>query len=264
MKSVYRWISGHTGLCRGILFLGLTAFTIYAASFEYVSFLSVYLVDLVVWFFAGRFIAMAPAKLLQEPIEIMDQQCDPYPLLEEIERQMGRKDNSAQGQLTELNYAMALRTVGEDQKAAGILESINIDRFPSTSPYSKFVYYNNLSDVLFAVGRNTEAVIWHRKAMQIFDDLPENKMKQQLAETSQISRSEVLYHQGEYEDALRKAAWIKCRSQRQLLDVALLAAKCHMALEEPEKAREKLQYVMDHGNKLHIVEEAKQLLASIS
>lgn len=264
MKSVYRWISDHTGLCKGVLLLGLTALTIYAASFEYVSFLSIYLIDLVIWFFAGRIIAMAPAKLMQEPIEITDQQCDPYPLLEEMERQMARKEKGPQRQLTELNYAMALRMVGEDQRAATILEHINIDRFPSMSPYTKFIYYNNLSDALFALKRNGEANIWHRKAMQIYNDLPENTMKQQLTVACQLSEAEVLYHEENYDDALRKAAWIKCQSKRQLLDTALLAAKCHIALEEPEKAREKLQYVIDQGNRLHIVEEAGALLETLN
>lgn len=264
MKSVYRWIANHTGLCRGILFLGLTVFTIFASSFEYVSFLSIYLVDLAIWFFAGRIIASAQGKLLQEPIELVDQQCDPYPLLEELEQQMARNGSNAQGQLTELNYAMALRTVGEDQKAASILENLNIDRFPSTSPFTKYIYYNNLSDVLFALDRVTEARIWHRKGVQIYNDLPESKMKQQLSETCQISLAEALYHEGEYSQALQTAAWIKCRSKRHLLDTALLAAKCHIALEEPEKAREKLQYVVDNGNKLHIVEEAKALLETLS
>lgn len=264
MKSVYRWLADHAALCKGVLFLALTAFTIYAASFEYVSFLSIYLIDLVIWFLVGRFIATAPGKLLQEPIEIVDQQCDPYPLLQEMERQMARKENGAQRQLTELNYAMVLRTVGENHKAAAILEHINIDRFPSTSPYTKFIYYNNLSDVLFALERDVEAKIWHRKAMQIYNDLPENKMKQQLSVTCQISEAEALYHGLDYDKALRKAAWIKCSSKRQLLDTALLAAKCHIALKEPEKAREKLQYIIDQGNKLHIVEEAQALLDTLN
>ena len=263
MKYFYRWISEHCGLCKTLLFLLLAAFTIYAARFEYVSFLSIYLIDLGIWFLVGRFIAAAPAKLMREPIEIMDQQCDPQPLLKEMERQMARGERGPQRQLTELNYAGALRVAGQDRKCAEILEQINVDRYPGISPYSKFTYYNNLSDVLFALGRDQEALIWHRKAMQIYNDLPENKLKQQFIQTVQLSEADVFYHTGDPENALRKVAWIKCSSKRQLLDAALLAAKCHIVLEEPEKAREKLQYVIDNGNKLHIVEEAGQLLETL-
>lgn len=264
MKSVYRWISEHKGLCKAGLFLGLTVFTFYAASFEYVSFLSVYLVDLLIWFIATRFISTASGKLLLEPLEILNQQCDPYPFLEETERQLGHRESGPQQQLNEINYATALRMVGQNQRVVEILEKINIDRYPGTTPYIKFIYYNNLADALFALDRTTEALIWHRKAVQIFDDLPENKVKQQYAPTMQLSQAEAMYYQQDYDKALRKVAWINCQSRRTLLDAALLAAKCHIALEEPEKAREKLRYVADNGNKLHIVEEAKTLLEALN
>ena len=263
MKSFYRWITNHTGLCRILLILGLGSFAFYAASFEYVSLVGIYLIVLAIWFLAGRVISIAPVKLMEEPTAIFEQECDPYPLLEGMEQQMSRNEVGPQRQLTEMNYALALRQVGQNQKSAQILEQINIDRFPGTSPYTRFIYYNNLADVLYSLGRNQEAHIWHRKSMQIYNDLPENKVKNQFTQTVQLSEAEVLYHEGDYDKSLRKAAWIKCKSKRQLLDAALLAAKCHIALEEPEKAREKLQYVLDNGNKLHIVEEARQLLGTL-
>lgn len=264
MKTIYRWISGHTGLCKACLFLGLAWFTFSMVGQQYVSFLTVYLVDLVIWFFGTRFISMASGKLLQEPMEILDQQCDPYPYLEEIRRQMAIRQTGVQEQAAQINYALTLRMTGDNQKAAELLEQINIDRYPGATPYFKFIYYNNLSDALFAVERTLEARIWHRKAKQIYEDLPEGKMKQQYAHTIQLSEAESLYWEKDYDKALRKVAWISCRSQRTLLDAALLAAKCHIALEEPEKAREKLQYVVEHGNKLHIVQEAHGLLEALS
>lgn len=264
MKSVYRFCSDHPGLCRIGLLLGLTAATIHAALSTDVSFLSVYIADLFIWLLFSRFIATAPGKLLQEPLEIMNQQCDPAPYQEEVERQMLHRGSGPQEQLLLIQYAVALRVTGLNQKAAEILEGINIDRFPGTTPYFKFMYYNNLSDALFAVDRTFEGLIWHRKAKQIYNDLPENKQKQEFSTTIQISEAEALYWEGDYDKALRKVAWINCKSQRCLLDAALLAAKCHIALEEPEKAREKLAYVAEHGNKLHIVEEAQALLETFN
>ena len=263
MSSFYRWISEHGGLCKFLLFLALGAFTFYAATLEYVNFLSIYLIDLAIWFIVGRIIAVAPTKLMEEPTVICNQQCDPYPLLHEMEQMVARKQNGPQQQLAEINYAMALRMVGENYKCAQILERINIDRYPGISPYSKFVYYNNLSDVLFCLERPLEAKIWHRKAEQIYNDLPESKMKQPLAEAFLLSQAQAMYYDGDFDQALRKVAWIKLNSQRMVLDAALLAAKCHISLEEPEKAREKLKYVVEHGNKLYIVEEAKALLETL-
>jgi tetratricopeptide (TPR) repeat protein len=263
MKSFYRWVSEHGGLCRIAILLGLTAFTVWTATNPYIPFLSVYLADIFVWLIATRLIAAAPAKLLQEPLEIMNQQCDPYPFLEETKVQLSRRLNGPQQQVNEINYATALRATGETYNAAEILESINIDRYPGTTPYIKFVYYNNLADVLFALERTTEGLIWHKKALMIYQDLPQNKFKQQYVHTFEMCEAEGLYYQQEYSHALRKLAWIKCDSSRTLLDAALLAAKCHLELDEYDKAKEKLQYVIDHGNRLHIVTEAQQLLETI-
>ena len=263
MKSIYRWIANNTGLCRGFMFLGLGVILFYSATLENVPFTGVYLFVIILWFFMARFISMATSKLMEEPAAICDQQCDPYPLLDTLKQMLDRKQNPAQQQMTEINYALALRLIGETYQCADILEKVNIDRFPGTSPYSKFIYYNNLSDVLFLLGRELEAKIWQKKSMQIYNDLPANKMKQQFDHTVQLAEAEDLYRAGDYELAIRKAAWISCKSKRQLLDTALLAAKCHIALEETDKAREKLQYIADNGNKLHIVEEARQLLETL-
>ncbi len=264
MKSVYRFCSDHPGLCRMILLLGLTAATIHAAISTEVPFLSVYLADLFIWLVVSRFIATAPGKLLQEPLEIMNQQCDPYPFLEEVERQMLHRRTGPQEQLLLIQYAVGLRVTGHNQKAAEILEGINIDRYPGLTPHFKFMYYNNLSDALLALDRTFEGLIWHRKAKQIYNDLPEGKQKQEFSNTMQLSEAEALYYEGDYDKALRKVAWITCKSQKSLLSAALLAAKCHMALEEPDKAKEKLTYVVERGNKLHITEEAKALLDTLN
>lgn len=264
MKAIYRFVAEHPGLCRTCLFLGVFSFTFATFWNEYVSFLTVYLVDLVILFCGSRFISSAPGKLLREPLEILEQQCDPQPFLEETQRQMQKKDNSPQRQLTQINYATALRMVGENHRAAEILESINIDRYAGVTPQFKFLYYNNLADVLFPLDRTVEALIWHKKAKRIYDDLPESKIKQSLTHIIQISEAEALYYQKDYDRALRKIAWVNCQSQRCLMDAALLAAKCHIALEEPEKAREKLLYVADHGNKLHVVEAANVLLETLA
>lgn len=264
MKSVYRFLYDHTGLCRVLLFGLLLALTVYLSSFAYISFLSVYLIDLLIWFVVGRFIALAPAKLLEEPLRIMDQDCDPNPFLDECTRQLACSKPSAQQQLALINRATALRMLGENQQVLQILDNLNIDRFPSTTPFVKYVYYNNLADVLFEFDRDMEALIWHKKAMQIYQDLPAPQAAKFYGQSKILTEALVLYRQGNYEEALKQVTWMKCDAPRHLMDAAMLAAKCHIALEEPEKAREKLQYVIDHGNKLHIVQEAGEILDTLN
>ncbi len=264
MKSVYRWMFEHTGLCRLLLILGLLTFSFYAASIEYVSFLTVYLIDLAIWFLARRFIESASGKLLREPHEQLDNHCDPYPLLEETQRQLASRFDGPQRQLVEMDYAVTLLETGQYHKAAEILENMNIDKFPVVSPYMKFGYYLNLLAVADFLGHREEARIWHRKCRQIFADLPHGKIKQTLTPSYEIMEAEALYRDGNPKDALKKVAWIKLPNPRIVLDGAMLAAKCHISLEEPEKAREKLQYIIDHGNKLHMVQEAREILETLN
>ena len=263
MKSVYRFLYDHSGLCRVLLFGLLFSVTVYLSGFSHISFLSIYLLDLLIWFFVGRFIALAPAKLLEDPLRIMDQECDPHPFLEECTRQLERSKPSPQQQLAQINRATALRMLGENFQVLEILENLNIARFPSTTPFIKYVYYNNLVDVLFELDRDVEAHIWHKKAMQLYQDLPVPQAEKFYGQSMNLTKALALYHQGEFEDALKIVTWMKCETPRHLMDAALLAARCHIALEEPEKAREKLQYVVDHGNKLHIVQEAKEIIEKL-
>ena len=264
MKSFYRWISEHPGLCKILLLLLLLAFSFYAATLESVSFLTVYLIDLLIWFIAGRFIATVPLKLLQEPLHQLDQQGDPYPLMEELNAQLSRKFDGTQRQLLEMYRALTLRECGQPYKALETLENINIDKFPGTSPVVKYMYYHNLADLCYLQDRKDEGRIWVRKYRQIYNDLPAGKGKQELASAYEMMECEVLYHEGDLEEALKKVSWLKLTDLRMVLDGAMLAAKCHIALGEPEKAREKLQYILDHGNKLHIVQEATEILETLN
>ena len=50
---------------------------------------------------------------------------------------------------------------------------------------------------------------------------------------------------------------------RHKVSVAFVCAKAYLKLGEREKAREKLNYVLVYGNRLHIVGCAKQLLEEI-
>ena len=264
MNSVYRWIFEHTGLCRTLLFLGLFGLAFYMSTFSYISFLTVYLVVLALWFLIGRFIATAPVKLFREPVEQLNQNCDPYPLMEETQRQLARQFDGPHRQMLEFNYAAALRECGQMDKAMEVLENLNIDKFPGTTPYSKYSYYHNLCDLCYILDRKEEGRIWHRKANQIYRDLPPVKAKQELTATYELMEAEILHYEGNSDDALRKVARIPLPHKKMILDAALLAAKCHIALEEPEKAREKLEYIIDNGNKLYIVQEATDLLPGLN
>lgn len=263
MKSIRRWIANHPRPSKFMMAFFVTLICYIALDPNTFSFGSRFLITFSLLFSGYMTISTMPERLMKEPLDILENQCDPYPFLQELERQMGHIQDNFQGQLTTINYAMALVQTGRNEKALETLENLNIDRFPTASPFAKFIYYNNLCDVMTRLERFSEADIWHRKAQAIYQDLPNNKLKQKLDRTVQMNEIEALYREQEYTIALRKLSRIPCQTQRALMDAALLAARCNLGLEEYDKAREKLQYVIDHGNRLACAEQAKRLIANL-
>lgn len=263
MKTIQRWIADHPGPSKLIAAIGITVFCFIVLDPNIFSFGVRYLLIFLMLFSCYTFIGTMPDKLMHEPLEKLEQQCDPYPFLEEMERQMKRVKDNFQGQLSKINYAMALVQTGQHQEALNILQSINIDQHPTASPFAKFIYYNNLCDIMTRMERFEEANTWYEKARTTYEALPDNKLKQKMDRTVQMNEIEYLYRDGDYAAALRKLSRIPCNTKRSLMEAALLAARCNIGLEEYDKAKEKLQYVIDNGNKLHCAIAAKELLEKL-
>ncbi len=263
MKLLYRWVARHTGLSKIILFV--TYFVLYALV------LAPMQLPLIVYYFLLLFLLIPSfsvvsncyAVLLQEPIRILKEQCDPEPLLHEAERQLEYLNESTARHQMLINKAMALSCLGEHRRSLDILENLNIDKFPSV-PAVRFTYYNNLSYEMMHMDRNFEAEIWSKKALQIYRDIPAGKQRQSLDRNARVLELESLYRQGDFSLVLSKAAWLPCDNQSDIISAAMLAAQCHIALEEWEKAENKLRYILEHGNKMGYVHQARELLDSIS
>lgn len=264
MKNLYRWIASHPRASKILLIIPITVFCFFALDPSVYSFGIRFLIIFSLLSSALMFVNTMPDKLMRRPLAQLEQNCDPYPFLEELEIQIATPQENFQGQMILINYAMALVHTGQNEKALEILEGIEIDRYPSASPFAKFIYYNNLCDVMTRLGRYPEANIWYERACQIYRNLPNNRFKQRLERTVEMNEIENLYRDEDYAYALRRLAKIPCPTQRSLMDAALLAAKCNLGLGETEKAREKLLYVIDNGNRLHCVTVARELLATLS
>lgn len=263
MKPIYRWIFNHDKLAKTILIILVTVLCYVLLDPMVYSFGIRFLITFTLLFSCFTFVGSMPDKLLREPLEILENQCDPYPFLAEIKLQFGSAQDNFRGQMTAINYAMALTQTGDVEKALEVLRGIDIERFPNTSPFAKYIYYNNLCDALTRLERFSEADEWYRKARELYHQLPENRLKKQLDRTVQMNEIEALYRDADYTCALSKLARIPCPTQRALMEAALLAARCNLRLDENDKAREKLQYVADHGNRLACAQEAKAILNNL-
>lgn len=221
------------------------------------------LVDLFLLFVNHAFVDVSGTRLMKKPLKILENYCDPYPLLQEMQTQLGYPYVKTAKQTIQIDYAMALRSTGEIQKSWELLDSIHIDQYPGTLPFMKVVYYNNLADVLTLLERYEEAELWGRKALQLYRDLPEGRMKRKFSPTMQTLRAESHYRRGEYAQALQCLESIPQSTLRNQVELALLHGQCALALGDREKAAEKLRFAAEKGYKLYTATRAKQLLAKI-
>ncbi len=170
--------------------------------------------------------------------------------------------DSFQGQMIQINYALALVQTGSYEKALETLEAVDMDKYPN--PIAKFIYYNNLCDLMTRLDRYPEADSWYRKSLETLDSIPNKRLRERLDRTVEMNAIEALYRDQDYVGALRRLARIPCPTPRSVADAALLAARCNLGLEEWDKAKEKLQYVIDNGNHLQCVTEAKALMDTLA
>lgn len=263
MEKLDRWVAKHQRASRLFMFVFWILMEIWWLDLGVPTLIAI--IFLVVAFLVS-FVTITAAgdRLLKKPLEVLKNQCDPYPFLEEVREQQNYPGNNATKQIRAINYALALRCIGEYERAFALLSSINIDKNAGMLPNAKVVYYNNLMDLCALMGKHQEAAIWYEKTMQIFGDMKPGKLKENLRDTVESNRA--LYHfcRGEYDRALQVLGRAKIENLGDRIENAMMYARVYLAMGETEKAVRPLTFVAENGNKLYFATESKELLAKIN
>lgn len=263
MEKITRWMAKNRlaakllllvplGVAYGLLLLDLDA-PIWAY----------FLLELLLAFIISVYVDACGQYLQKKPLQVLNETCDPYPFQQELKEQLTYNNTDAAKQVLLINYSMTLRETGEFQQSWEILDGIHIDQLAGTLPSVKATYYNNLADILTLLERFEEAEIWYGKALEIYQDMKENRFKRQLAPAIEAARADHYYRAGEYRRAMEVLDGIPRDALRAQVDAALMYARCCIALGETDSAREKLEFVIRNGNRLHCVHVARELLESL-
>lgn len=262
MKGLDRWMAKHRKLAKwlfGALLVGCYSLLLVLG----ISLWAVILIDLFVLLVNSVHIDGSYGRLQKKPIQDLVENRDPYPLLQETTEQLSYGITGVMEQIVRINHGLALREVGQYQDALELLNSINIDRYAGTVPYNRFVYYENLCDILTLTGNYPEAEVWYQKAVQIYQDMPENKLKQKLRPSVEAMAAEAWFRRGEYEKAIECANTQYPPEAINQINQAMLIARCYIALGQLEEARKPLEFVVAKGNRLHAVAQARAMLNNI-
>ena len=203
---------------------------------------------------AGNFL-LAPA------VQQMTNRCDAEPLLTVSEELLSYPSSPAKRQIYQIDYCAALDHVGRYDEALELLSRVDIEEKP-THPINKMVYYNNLAHLHLMLGAKEDAVVNYQKALEAYKAIKSDRIRKTTEPTARHIRAYLAYLEGEYHSCL---ALLQTPMPTLLGRAyqALLHAHTLLALGDVTTAKQKLNEVIQTGNKLHCVTEAKELLNTL-
>lgn len=226
------------------------------------------LVPFVLWVFLGLFIFQSgPLRRNRRAAAALNNDCDPTPLLDWADTELAywscHRARKSYLNLCAMNRAVALHALGRDQEAqAAAPEQKDL----SDKGVVKPVYFLNMAIIQLALDHPLVATQYARQAEKALAERRLNKaLTQQYAFSLENIQCTLLL-------ADRKTAGLEERFQS-LLDrasteyqrTALHYDLAELAIREgrPADARPHLEYVIAHGNKLGLVDEAKTTLKAL-
>ena len=261
MKKFARWCVKYN--MPAILIFGFLYIIVYFALFFYVfhaSLIPTLIFGVVLFLCVAIIVNSSFNLLLTNAAKELNEKCDIRPLMEETEFLLTCKLSDYNRQLLIIDYCAVQLELGEYQKALDVITSINIDKISGMLPIYKVVYYINLTGACIRTGRYEQARIWHNKMCSIFDDMKDNKQKRTMIPVINSQKARMVFASGDSLNAIRIVNAIRPENLYTAVHNSLLSAKAYLAIGDKQKAAERLQFVIDKGNTLYIVTEAKNLL----
>lgn len=209
------------------------------------------------------FVHVAHAVVLKKPLDALSCQGDPEPLLHITAQLLTAKHHEADRQALLINHCVALRELGELQRAMELLSGLNIDKSAGAAPAIKVIYYHNLADLCDLLGDAAGAEIWLNKSLQIYNDMPDNKLKRGLKDVITLTTAEQLISQGQGDEAARLLQQLPTDQLTVRVSAALLRARICLLQNDRKTALLNLRDVVRCGNKLYAVRQAQQRIQEL-
>lgn len=261
LKSCDRWIVKNPKLARVICcFACLIPWTLVlsAVSAPAWLFVIVYLLSIIV-LPLGR-VLNARKNVLGKAISALDDECDPYPIKETCEFMIAYCETGLDREVIKTDLALFYLETGNYKEYLNIMTSINFEAY-NTPPLTKVIYYNNLSVAHIVNDDLASAEVWYDKALKALEGVKIKKARASAESALSSTAADIEYLRGNYEKALEIYQKTEKETARSKTHKSYACAKCHLALGNRAVAEIELKYVIEAGNKLAIVNEAKRLLS---
>ena len=199
-------------------------------------------------------------KLMDPMVHHMHNACDPYPLLAECDTQLAYVKNRRDRQTLVVNRSAALCAMDRDADGLDSLEALNIDDLYCL-PMWRYCYYNNAATAALACGQREKAMVYRQKADQTATSITNPKQQAVVQASTNDWLTEVCLLDGDYQGAAAHLArQAPPTDLYQQVNRAYQIARVEKAQGNLAVARFQLEFVVQKGNRLAVVDKAKTLL----
>lgn len=264
MKKLLQWIWLHTPQIGIACVLGLAVL----ALFQKISFSAYFLLVLAVFLFT-RFFSV---RFLRSVERSYSEDCDPEPYLEACLAYIRCYKNTHRASIraalwnSYLSVSSALASLGRYQEAKKYLDAIDTSNL---SAYYQFAYQHNRFIISHRLGYANWAV--YTEYLDLAESvLEKGVIPQRLRE---VASDRLLYDRlllrfwrdGTSEDTERRISELLSQAKVEVDRVSfrMTLAQCALSRGDYAVAREHLEYVAAHGNKLYARTEAEELLRTL-
>lgn len=189
---------------------------------------------------------------------LLNKQCDPEAFIEATLKRKEEKMTGVPKALIDLELTVGYIASGDFETAKNILISLDMKPFKKSATIMG-MYYNNLMVCFIYLGDLEEA---HH--IDIYDLKPLDIKHKRLLEGIRMSRAELLFHQGLYDEVedIFQTSYENEKYPAQKLNALYFLAKIDEVKGRTEEAKMKYQTIVQEGNGLWLKQEAFKIIQS--
>ena len=198
-------------------------------------------------------------------MNVLDKELDPEKFIELTENEYNKNKNKKYRNYMKLNLVAGYSSAGKIETAYEKLKEVDLSK-KLYRERDKILYYYNEVLLLITLGKKEAATeIYNKHILEEIEKIKNNKKLSKIYCGFIKVLEGMLFHENDNEKMIEilNEALKKSKTKHQNLGFKHLLGICKEKAGKIEEARELYKEVIENGNKLYIVQEAKEKLENI-
>lgn len=198
-------------------------------------------------------------------MNVLDKELDPEKFIELTENEYNKNKNKKYRNYMKLNLSAGYSSAGKIETAYEKLKEVDLSK-KLYRERNKILYYYNEALILNVLGKKEEATeIYNKELSEEIEKIGKRKKDSEIYNLIKALEG-MLFHENDNEKMIEilNEALKKTKTKRQNLGLKHLLAAYKEKAGKIEEAIELYKEVAENGNKLYIVQEAKEKLENIN